>query len=195
MTPYAIALFAHVTGTLVMFMAIGVEVLCLHRLRSGTTTDQLRPWASLIRTIEKPFPLSAAAILLSGLYMVLTAWGWSAGWVALSLAAFVFMSVVGGAVNSRRLEAIATTAESTASGPIPPDLARRIQDPVLLTSIYALAALGFGIVFLKAAKPDLLGAVAVLAVAVALGVVAARRALRGGNAPSAPAADPAPVAN
>lgn len=178
-----------------LFMAVGVEMLCLQRLRRATTIEQLREWATLTKTVALPLPLSTLAITVSGLYMVLTVWGWSAGWVHLSLAAVATMSVVGPAINSRRLEAIATAAETAPPGPIPPDLARRIQDPVLLISIYAAAGLGFGVVFLKAAKPDLLGGVVALAIAVALGVLVARWITRDARAPSAVASVPATAAN
>ena len=181
MTLYNLVLFAHIIGTLILFMAVAVESLCLHHLRRAATTDQLREWGSLTKTIQKPLPLSTVFILGSGLYMTLTAWDLTVPWIGLSLAVVVVMTVVGGAVNSRRLDAIAAAAEKASPGAIPPDLARRIQDPVLLASINTLTALGFGVVFLKVARPDLVGAVAVLAVAVVLGVLSAGLASRGEN--------------
>ncbi len=173
MSFYSWALLVHIFGVMVLYMAIAVELLCLHRLRAATTTDQVRVWASLTKTIDKPLPLGTVAILASGLYMAATAWGWGSGWVIMSLATVLTMGVVGPAVNSRRMAAIAASAETALPGAIPPALASRVHDRVLITSVYVLAALGLGVVYLKVDKPDLLGAIVALVVAAALGALAA----------------------
>lgn len=184
MSPYNIALFAHIVGVVFVFMATAVEVLCLHRMRGATTTGQLREWASLTRTTAILFPLGGAAMIVSGLYMTLTAWSLTVPWIGLSLAVVVVMSLVGPGVNSRRLDSIAAAAATAPAGPIPASLADRIQDAVLLASVHTLAALSFGVVFLKVAKPDLVGASAALGIAVVAGVLSARLATRGGSVPA-----------
>ncbi len=184
MNSYTIALFAHIVGVVVMFMSTAIESLCLHRMRGATTTDQLREWASLNKTIGMLFPLGSGAMVLSGLYMALTAWSLTVPWIGLSLAVVVAMGVFGTRVNTRRLEAIAAAAETEPSGLIPAALARRIQDPILLATVHALAALAFGVVFLKVTRPDLVVGLAALAVAVAVGVLSARLASRGGSVPA-----------
>jgi hypothetical protein len=184
MSFYAIALFAHIVGVIVIFMATAIEFLCLYRMRGATTTDQLREWASLTKTTATLFPVGGAAMVVSGLYMSLTAWDLTVPWIGLSVAVVVVMSVFGPAVNSRRLEAIAASVATAPSGPIPAELARRVQDPFLLASVHTLAALGIGVVFLKVARPDLVGASAALAVAVVAGVLSAHLASRGASAPA-----------
>jgi hypothetical protein len=184
MSIYAIALFAHIVGVIIVFMATAVEALCLHRMRGATTTDQLREWASLTRTTAVLFPLGGLAMVGSGLYMALTVWGLAVPWIALSLAVVAVSSAFGPGVNTRRLDGIAAAAKTESSGPIPAGLVGRIQDPVLLASVHTMAALSFGVVFLKVARPDLAGGLAALAVAVILGVLSARLASRRGSAPA-----------
>jgi hypothetical protein len=75
-------------------------------------------------------------------------------------------------------------AKTEPSGPIPAGLVGRIQDPVLLASVHTMAALSFGVVFLKLARPDLAGGLAALAVAVVVGVLSARLVSRRGSAPA-----------
>jgi hypothetical protein len=175
MTPYNIALLAHIGGVLVLFMAIAVEWVCLQRLRRAESTEQLREWASLTKTIAKPLPLSMLAILASGIYMsVLRSWEWSIDWIGLSLLAALIMVAVGASVNSRRMEAIARAAETAPAGVIAPDLRRQIHDPVLLTSVQTLATLTFGVVFLKVIRPDPVEAVIALGIAVAIGLLSAQ---------------------
>jgi hypothetical protein len=177
----SIVLFVHVFGAFILFMAVAIEVICLHRMRGATTTDQLREWASLTRTTAKPLPLSTVAILASGLYMGLTVWNLTVPWIGASLAVVAVMFVVGPAVNSRRLDAIAHAAKTAPSGPIPAALEKMIQDPVLLASVHTSTALGFGIVFLKAVRPDLAGTLAAMVAAVAIGLLTARFASGGGS--------------
>jgi hypothetical protein len=195
MTLYNLVLFVHIFATLVLFMAVAIELVALHRVRGATTSDELRDRASMIKLTDKPLPIGTVGILISGLYMVWTAWDVTVPWVGLSLGVVAVMFTVGPAVNSRRLDAIAAAAVTTPPGSIPASLASRIQDPVLLAGVHTLAALAFGVVFLKVARPDLAGGLAVLAVAVVLGVLSARLASRGRAAPAEVTAMPVRVAD
>jgi hypothetical protein len=76
-------------------------------------------------------------------------------------------------VNGRRLTAIRKAAESS-DGAIPLALQRQIADPVLLTSVQTAGMIGLGVVFLMTIKPDLLGSLIALAVALVLGVISAQ---------------------
>ncbi|HEX9015983.1 MAG TPA: hypothetical protein VF960_08310 [Chloroflexota bacterium] len=174
MSLYAVALFAHIAGAALMFMAIAVELVCLHRMRGATTTDQLREWADLTRTTGVLFPAGSVAIVVSGLYMALTTWNLTIPWIGLSLAVMAVMGIFGGRVNTRKMEAVAAAVRVEPSGPVPGGLARRVADPFLLASVHVLAALAFGVVLLKAARPDLVGSLLVLTVAVAAGLLSTR---------------------
>ena len=64
------------------------------------------------------------------------------------------------------------------SGPVPAELLPHLHDAVLLSSTLLLAAIGLGVVFLMTVKPDLLGSLLVLAIAILVGL-GATLALRG----------------
>jgi hypothetical protein len=161
-------------GVIVLFIATGIEWSCFQRLRGATTSQELRLWTGLTRGLDKVFASSTVVVAASGLYLAWSHWGWGIAWINLALVVLVVMSVVGPAVNTRRLDALARASETAAPGPVPDPLARQIHDPVLAISIHTLAALGFGVVVLKVVKPDLEGALGTLVVAVVLGVIAAR---------------------
>ena len=175
MSPYKVALLIHLLGVLVLFMAVAVEWVGLSRLRRAQTAEQLREWASMTRLIDKPLPLAMMAVLASGIYMTaLRHWTWQVDWIGLSMVAVLLMGVGGQLLNMRRLHAIVSAAERAPSGPIAPALLRQIHDPVLPTAVQTLAALAFGVVALKALRPEPLGAVATLGIAIAAGLLSAQ---------------------
>lgn len=82
MSLYAIALFAHIVGAVLVFVLLTIEGL---GLRFGF------PYARFNQVLG---PISAALILVPGLYMMATQWGW-AGWVVTGIAAWLVIAVLG----------------------------------------------------------------------------------------------------
>src|SRR6266849_3713056 len=82
MTLYSIALFLHVVGALLLFVLLTIEGV---GLRVGFAS------ASMNRILG---PISAVTILVPGLYMMATAWGWK-GWIVVGLTAYVAIAVLG----------------------------------------------------------------------------------------------------
>jgi hypothetical protein len=92
-------------------------------------------------------------------------------WILVSLAALVVMGVLGSAVSARRLAAIEKAVVEETGGALPPALQRQIADPGLLIAVQSAGMLGLGIVFLMTARPDLIGSLMTVAVAIVLGIV------------------------
>ncbi len=179
---YQLALFAHISGAIVLFISLGLEWLGLNRLRQAQRVEQVREVSALLRIMEKLFPISTVLILGGGLYMAITAWGFAHAWIDAALIAVIAMTVLGNVISGRRLAAIGMTAFKEPDGPLPARLREQTTDPVLVLWSRLSALLGWWIVFLMTLKPSLLGTLASLGVALALGVVAAQasqRALRG----------------
>ena len=88
MNVYSIVLFLHIVGALGLFVALGIELLTLSRLRAAGTADQAREWLSALGSIRVIGPIALVTILLPGLYMAATSTGWQ-GWNVAALGAMI----------------------------------------------------------------------------------------------------------
>jgi hypothetical protein len=176
MTYYSLALFIHIVGVLGLFIGIGLQWISVQRLPQAQTVAQVREGTSLVAVQERLWPTASLLILLAGIYMTVTAWGWSTPWIDISLAALIVQGAVAGAVINRRLKAIHTgvAAAEAPAGSFPPGLKRQITDPILRTAVQINAFTGLGVVFQMTTKPGLGGSLITLAVALLLGIGAAR---------------------
>ena len=170
---YHVALFAHITGALMYFVGVGLEVIVLRNLRRAQSVGQVRVWLQTGRGTIKLFRLSTVLILVAGVYMTLTVWGVWTPWIDVALIALIVFNALGPLVNGRRFRAIGQAMGALGSvaseGDITGDLKRRIYDPTLRTSIHVMAAAALGIVFLMTVKPDLVGSLATMVAAIAVG--------------------------
>ena len=82
MSLYSFALFLHIVGALSLFALLAIEGVSLQR---GVAAARLN------RVLG---PISAVLILVPGLYMSATSWGWQ-GWILVSFAAYLLIAVVG----------------------------------------------------------------------------------------------------
>ena len=172
MTIYSAALFLHVLGALGLFMALGLELMGLAHLRRATTVEQARERMRALGVLPRLYVPSMLAILVPGLYMTATSWGWRAGWTPVALAALVLLAALGAALTGQRMAALGR-ATAAARGPLSPDLRQRLRDPLLWTSARTRAAIAVGIVFLMTVKPNLEGALLTIGVAALLGLATA----------------------
>ncbi len=170
MTLYAFALFLHVVGVLLLFAAITSEGITLFQLRRATTASQVATWQGVAKLARVFGPASVVAILVPGLYMMATSWGW-VPWIAVGLIAWVAIAVMG-AVNGIRFSAVIDAAASD------PDRIRELHARPFAISWMTRLALSLGIVFLMTNKPGLLWAVFSVVVAAGIGVVAGLMATR-----------------
>ena len=123
---YPIVLFVHIVGVLGLFMAIAIEVVGLVRLRRAQTVELVCEIVEADAFLAKVFPVATITILLAGLYMGVTRWGWYNAWVDVSLGVFILLSVQGVAVNARCMRQILSQAHLSSHGPVLPELSARI---------------------------------------------------------------------
>jgi hypothetical protein len=116
--------------------------------------------------------------------MAITVWGFALAWLDAALALVVIMGLLGQRVSGPRMAAIGKLAFTLPHGPLPIGLRERIADPVLVCVTRTTALLTWGIVFLMTVKPALPGTLATLGVALVLGLLSARAALRAEHEPS-----------
>ena len=135
MTLYSVALFFHIVGAVLLFVLLTIEGVAL---RQGFIAARLN------RVLG---PISALTILVPGLYMVASQWGWK-GWIVVGIVAWVLIAVAG-----------AATGISLLAGRL------NVRTAALSWSIRVGTALG--VLFIMTVKPDAtLAAIAVVAGAV-----------------------------
>jgi len=168
---YTIALFIHIVGVLGLFTCISLELASLFGLRRARLLEEVCTWTSLHRVITWAFPLAALLTLSAGVFLALDAWGWKVAWIDISFFAFIAMGLLG-RFNDRRHQRVHQAMGEAVSGPVPAELLPQLNDVVLWSSTLLLTAIGLGVVFLMAVKPDLLGSFITLAIAILVGLFA-----------------------
>ena len=168
---YTIALFIHIVGVLGLFTCIALELASLFGLRRAQLLEEVQAWTSLHQVIAWAFPLAALLTLGAGLFLALDAWGWKVPWIDVAFFAFIAMGLLG-RLNTSRHQQLDRAMGGVLSGSVPTELLPQLHDPVLWTSNLLLTTIGLGVVFLMTVKPDLLGSLIALAVAILVGLFA-----------------------
>ncbi len=160
--------FLHIVGALGYFAAFGLEWASLAHLRRASTAEEAGQWLGLRTWVQRLGPVSLVVILPSGFYMMATTVGW-AGWIIVALAALVLIAILGASLTGPRTLAV-EKAISVEHGPLPTALYQRLGSPLLWTSLLLRTAIALGIVFLMSIKPDWVGSLATIGIAIALGL-------------------------
>jgi hypothetical protein len=146
MSLYSIALFFHIVGALLLFVLLTIEGV---GLRQGFMAARLN------RVLG---PISALAVVVPGLYMSASQWGWK-GWVVVGITAWLLIAVGGAATGISVLAGRLTTRAAAASWSI-------------------RVGIALGVVFIMTVKPDVLLSVIAVAAGAALGGVGAFPSMR-----------------
>ncbi|HEX2350538.1 MAG TPA: hypothetical protein VHI51_19035 [Ktedonobacterales bacterium] len=169
-TLYQLALYVHILGVLLLFVAVGAESLAVWGMGRAQTVGDMRLWLRSARGPEKLFPLAGALILVAGLYMAIRTWH-GTPWVVLGFLGLIGFSVAGAVVNGRRFKAVEKAANAGGAGAIPNAVRRELANPTLRISLWAMSVGALGIVYMMVVKPDWIGSIAALVVASILGAL------------------------
>ena len=166
-----IALFLHLAGVAGVFAGFGTWLYGVTALRRAKRVEQVRTLTGLI-TLSDPVTVGSILLLgIAGLYMAVTVWGLNVAWIDVATGGFLLIAPIGPLVIEPRMKLIATTAAAAVDGPIPTALATRVRDPMLGAAVHIDIALLLGVVFLMTNKPPLAESIAVMALAIALGLL------------------------
>jgi hypothetical protein len=165
---YVIVLFLHICGALGYFISAGTRSLDMVILQRAQRVEQVRIITTLDNWLGPLFGVSLLTLVVTGLYMTATTWGFNTGWIDVALAFVILLAPAGALLMEPRRRAIVTMARELPDGPIPPALERRIHNRTLQATARALPLMLLGIVFLMTTKPSLGGSILVMAVALAL---------------------------
>jgi hypothetical protein len=170
---YQIALFIHILGALSFFIAIGVVYASVLGIRRAQTVQPLKLWTgAAIPAMRVIFPIAGLVILVAGLYMVATEWQNQTGWATVALFALIALSIASALLQGRRITALSQqVAGQPDAAPVTGALQAQAHDAVTWVSVNASAAFAIGIVYLMTLKPDVVGSLIALGVALVVGLV------------------------
>jgi hypothetical protein len=146
MSLYTVALFVHIVGALLLFVLLTVEGVSLRLGFAAAAAGQILG------------PISALAILIPGLYMMSTQWGWAA-WVVVGITSWVLIAAGG-----------AFTGVSV--------MRRRMSTRAAAISWLLRVGIALGVVFDMTVKPEIVGSIAAVLAGALLGLAASRVAPR-----------------
>jgi Predicted integral membrane protein (DUF2269) len=183
MNAYTVVLFAHVVGAIGYCISIAVWLLVLMGLRRAQRVEQAR---ALLRLNDVSGPIGAASALLllaAGLYLAVTEWSLLTGWILVALISLLLMvPTFAVLIAPRRSAIVKQLAREAPAGELSPALQQRLRDPVLFGLVQMIALLLVGLIFLMTIKPDLMGSVIVMLVALVLGAGSSALTSRAGQA-------------
>ena len=168
---YQFALFLHIIGGFGLIAAITVEAIGLRGLRRAAQRNDALVWLGISRGIVMRLaPASLGLILVTGLYMVATAWG-PRGWILVALASLLLLGVIGAFGTGLRMARIGP-AVGRAQGPLSDELRSTLRDPILLMSLRVRLAMVLGVVLVMTVKPSAGASLLVIVLAIGLGLLA-----------------------
>lgn len=172
---YQVALFIHIVGIMCLMGGHTLLHVGLGRMRRAQTVEQVREWTTILAGLDRFMPPITLAILLAGIYMAFTNWGWTTAWIDVSLTLFVVMMILGPVLLGRRFAALHKAAQASPSGAIPQALARQMRDRGLWTIENTFTCLLLAILFAMTIKPNLVGTLIVVGVALIVGLLSTLR--------------------
>ena len=165
---YKIALFLHVTGTLLLFAAIVIEWLCIIDFRKSTDFENIK---GAIFSYSKSVIISPIAILLilvPGIYMMTLGWE-NASWIIIAFVGMILLAVIGGVLTSKKMKAIKKIVSK--ENKVSSELRSLLNNNSLILSLKIRTTVLLGIIYLMTVKPDLTGSIVTLIVSVILGFI------------------------
>jgi hypothetical protein len=176
MSNYSIALFLHIVGALGFFVVQGVEWIGLSQLRSAVLPEEAHAIIGVIKRTNRLGFVSILTTVGTGIYMMLTVWH-GVPWILVVLGALILEIVVFVVLSGPRMAAI-EQALDMGERPVSKTFHTLVNHPILWMSIQTRTAILLGIVFIKIAKPDLVGSLLTISIAIILGLASALPALR-----------------
>lgn len=171
MSPYSLALFAHLIGVIGVFAGLGTWLFSAVVLWRATRVEQVRLISGPTVVAGNIVVGSILLLAAAGIYMAVTVWGAQASWIIVATVAFVLLAPVGALVIDPRVRAIAKMAAEAPDGPLPDALDAHTHDPLLFIGLHTYVLYLVGIVALMTTKPSLGVSVLVMVVALALGLI------------------------
>lgn len=166
---YNIILSLHIASAVVL---IGGSILVAPMfrgwIRKAERVSEIRRWLIAGKPLAKANPISAIALLATGIYLASVGHWWRAAWVQVAVVLWVVASAVAKKVVEPQMGRIADLAFSSVSEDVSAELDRARNSRLLAIGSDVLLANDLGILFLMSNKPGIVGSIAAIVVANAL---------------------------
>lgn len=106
MTVYALILFIHLAGAVVLFLAFGLEWAAISFLGSSNTPQEAQQWLRLARLGPLINGPALGILILSGGYLAHLSGSMRQGWIPASLVGILVVGMLGGMINVPKMRAI-----------------------------------------------------------------------------------------
>ncbi len=166
---YFVVLFFHISGAFVLFMGMSLEWVGISKLNGSANSEQAREWVKFLSSLKFAYISAGFLLLITGIYLAAAKWGWTP-WIIVSFLLWLFLVVHGSAVINGKVKRFGKSLDS-AKDLTTQELQRQISKLKLLNLLQTRLVVGLGAVFIMTVKPNLVGAVVVVIVAVILGIV------------------------
>ena len=188
MDAYSVVLFVHIVGVLGIFVALGLEWTGLRQIRAALVPEQVRAWMGILNSTRRMGFASMGTTVITGIYMMLTDTG-LVPWLYVSIGALVLVILLSVVLTAPRMMAVGQTM-AMGKGTLTSNFYSLANQPLLRVSIQTRIALALGIVFLKITKPELVGSLLAIGIAILLGLASSLPLTRGEQAREGSSTDP-----
>jgi hypothetical protein len=179
MTLYSIALFVHLIGVIVLFIAFGIGQRAGARMRGAGSVDHALLWLGLLRVTTPMFPTALTLLLGSGLFMTADAWSFTTPWVAVSIVAVVIVGGLGAGHTTRSFGRMSSALEA-ADGKVTDEVRAALDDSGTWMALFAINGMSFAVLWLMVVKPGWLQSIVLPAVLFVVGGALGFAAIRQG---------------
>jgi hypothetical protein len=140
----SLLLFVHVGSAMGLVAALGIESVLLRQLQRSTDAPGLRVVMDDYRVVAPVGGASMLLLLVTGVYLATTYWGWKGAWISAGLFGLILLGAAGGVLTGRSLSGFRKA----------PEAVDKLQLHTKLRTSWLLRAWIFaGIVFLMTTKP------------------------------------------
>lgn len=175
---YKIVLTVHILGAIAMFVSVGYTMDTMLAMLRLKETKQLQSLAKKGVKLDEFLPFTVLFVLIPGLYLVITSWGWKAAWINVTLVVLVLMCIAGPLVNLKRLKRISAAVNEESSTVPSAQLKAIVGDKVLWNSVSIFCMELIGIVVLMTVKTGLIGSIITMVAGFIVGPIIANIILR-----------------
>lgn len=167
---YNIALFFHILGAVGIVGGSALEHVLYARQMRTRTNEQLGEALGLSEQLSKVMPISGLLVLVAGLYMTMSSWGFQFAWIDLSLLLLVGIGAAAPLVLDPKIKAVRKLV--TAGAPIEQSHAL-LSSRGFVATANVFTAEAIAIVALMTLKPDWVPALIIVVAAALIGIALA----------------------
>ncbi|MEW2304662.1 hypothetical protein AB0958_32680 [Streptomyces sp. NPDC006655] len=167
-----VLLAAHLLAVLTMLVSLITDWFGVHMLRDATTAPQAREGLRALTASAAFGVWGRLGALAAGLWLAVDAWNWQ-GWIIAGITGWTMLVLLGEPLTGKDLRGMVKAARQ-AEDDLPAELAARLHDPRLWTSVATRTGVMAAVVACMTGKPGLVAGLGLLLAGYLMGLVAAR---------------------